>query len=82
MIDKGIIQSEPVQVAIGISKVCHADLIFAPGKEYRRRLTVLNQLADFTRLTATLLEYGRPDRVAIEPCFPEPSTVGSKRPIT
>ena len=66
MTDISIAQTEPVLVAIDISKARHEVLIAVPGKKRRRRMTVLNQLDDFNRLTATLSEYGRPVRVAFE----------------
>jgi hypothetical protein len=53
MVDTIIAQSEPVLVAIDISKARHEVLIAVPGKKRRRRLTVLNQLDDFNRLVAT-----------------------------
>jgi len=61
-----IAQSEPVLVAIDISKARHEVLIAVPGKKRRRRLTVLNQLDDFNRLVAAVAEYGHPVRVAFE----------------
>ncbi len=66
MTDTTIAQSEPVLVAIDISKARHEVLVAVPGKKRRRRLTVLNQLADFNRLIVSLSEYGRPVRVAFE----------------
>jgi len=66
MTDMSIAQAEPVLVAIDISKARHEVLIAVPGKKRRRRLTVLNQLDDFIRLTAALSEYGHPVRVAFE----------------
>ena len=59
-------QNPPVLVAIDIAKARHEVLIAVPGKKRRRRLTVLNQLADFSRLIATLRDYGYPVRVAFE----------------
>jgi hypothetical protein len=44
MTDTTIAKSEPVLVAIDISKARHEVLIAVPGKKRRRRLTVLNQL--------------------------------------
>ena len=41
-------------------------MISIPGKKRRRRLTVLNQLEDFKRLIATLIDYARPVRVPFE----------------
>ena len=66
MTDKIIAQAEPVLVAIDISKARHEVLIAVPGKNRRRRLTVLIQLIDFKRLISTLSDYGRPVRVAFE----------------
>ncbi len=64
MTDITIAQSEPVLVAIDISKARHEVLIAVPGKKRRRRLTVLNELGDFHRLIVTVAGYGRPVRVA------------------
>lgn len=61
-----ITQDTPVLVAIDISKSRHEVLIAVPDKTRRRRLTVLNQLADFSRLVTALKAYGRPVRVAFE----------------
>ena len=61
-----ITQNTPVLVAIDIAKARHEVLIAVPGKKRRRRLTVLNELADFTRLITTLKDYGRPVRAAFE----------------
>lgn len=66
MTDHSIAQLEPVLVAIDISKTRHEVLISIPGKKRRRRLTVLNQLEDFKRLIATLIDYALPVRVAFE----------------
>lgn len=66
MTEPSITPNEPILVAIDISKARHEVLIAVPGKKRRRRLTVLNQLDDFNRLAAVLLEYGRPVRVAFE----------------
>ena len=66
MTDTSITQTEPVLVAIDISKARHEVLIAVPGKKRRRRLTVLNRLADFNRLITTLSECGHPVRVAFE----------------
>lgn len=66
MTDHSIAQIEPVLVAIDISKTRHEVLILIPSKKRRRRLTVLNQLEDFKRLIATLIDYARPVRVAFE----------------
>ncbi len=62
-----IAQNTPVLVAIDIAKARHEVLIAVPGKKRRRRLTVLNELADFTRLIAALKDYGHPVRAAFEP---------------
>ncbi|MEY8099694.1 IS110 family transposase [Falsihalocynthiibacter sp. S25ZX9] len=66
MTDAIIPQTEPVLVAIDISKARHEVLIAIPNKKRRRRLTVLNQLDDFNRLITSLASYGRPVRVAFE----------------
>lgn len=66
MTDTSIAQTEPVLVAIDISKARHEVLIAVPDKKRRRRLTVLNQLADFNRLITALKDYGCPVRVAFE----------------
>lgn len=66
MTDTTIAQTEPVLVAVDIAKARHEVLIADPGKKRRRRLTVLNQLEDFNRLIATLSDYDRPVRAAIE----------------
>ncbi|MCC1495181.1 transposase, partial [Cognatishimia sp. F0-27] len=66
MTDITIAQAEPVLVAIDIAKARHEVLIAVPGRERRRRLTVLNQLEEFDRLVATLSDYGRPVRAAFE----------------
>jgi len=52
-------------VAIAIAKARHEVLIAIPDKKRRRRLTVLNELADFNRLATALKEFGRPVRVVI-----------------
>jgi transposase len=57
---------QPVLAAIDISKARHEVLIAVPGKKRRRRLSVLNELDEFNRLTATLTGYDRPVRVAFE----------------
>ncbi|KGK79800.1 transposase [Thalassobacter stenotrophicus] len=59
-----VAQDAPVLVAIDIAKARHEVLIAIPDKKRRRRLTVLNALADFNRLVTVLKEYGRPVRVA------------------
>ena len=61
-----VAQDAPVLVAIDIAKARHEVLIAIPDKKQRRRLTVLNELADFNRLATALKEYGRPVRVAFE----------------
>ena len=61
-----ITQNTPVLVAIDIAKARHEVLIAVPGKKRRRRLTVLNELADFTRLITALKDYGHPVRAAFE----------------
>ena len=61
-----VAQDAPVLVAIDIAKARHEVLIAIPDKKRRRRLTVLNELADFNRLIATLRDYGCPVRVAFE----------------
>lgn len=61
-----IAQDAPVLVAIDIAKARHEVLIAVPNKKRRRRLTVLNELADVNRLVTALKEYGRPVRVASE----------------
>ena len=61
-----IAQDAPVLVAIDIAKARHEVLIAIPGKKRRRRLTVLNALADFHRLISALTEYNRPVRAAFE----------------
>jgi transposase len=66
MTDASIPQTEPVLVAIDISKTRHEALIAVPGQTRRRRVTVLNRLDDFTRLIGALSDYGRPVRVAFE----------------
>ncbi len=49
-------------VAIDISKV----LIGIPGKTRRRRLTIMNTLEDFQRLSAALASYDLPVRIGFE----------------
>ncbi len=66
MTDASIAQTEPVLVAIDISKTRHEALIAALGKTRGRRVTVLNRLDHFTRLIGALSDYGRPVRVAFE----------------
>ena len=53
-------------VAIDISKHRHEVLIRVPGKKLSRRLTILNTLDDFQRLSATLASYGMPVRIGFE----------------
>jgi len=55
-----------VLVAIDISKHRHEVLIGVPGKKRRRRMTILNKLDDFQRLSATLDSYGMPVRIGFE----------------
>ena len=45
-----VAQNAPVLVAIDIAKARHEVLIAIPDKKRRRRLTVLNELADINRL--------------------------------
>ena len=59
-----VAQDAPVLLAIDIAKARHEVLIAIPDKKRRRRLTVLNELADFNRLVTALKEYGRPVRVS------------------
>ena len=61
-----VAQDAPVLVAIDIAKARHEALIAIPDKKRRRRLTALNERADFNRLATALKEYGRPVRVAFE----------------
>jgi transposase len=61
-----VAQDAPVLVVIDIAKARHEVLIAIPDKKRRRRLTVLNELADFNRLIAMLRDYGCPVRVAFE----------------
>jgi hypothetical protein len=53
-------------VAIDISKHRHEVLIGVPGKKRRRRLTIMNTLEDFQRLSAALASYGLPVRIGFE----------------
>ena len=53
-------------MAIDIAKARHEVLIAVSDKKRRRRLTVLNALADFNRLIAALRDYACPVRVAFE----------------
>ena len=59
MTEMTIVPDAPVLVAIDIAKARHEVLIAVPDKKRRRRLTVLNSLADFNRLVTALKEYGR-----------------------
>ncbi len=51
-----------VLVAIDISKHRHEVLIGVPGKKRRRRMTIMNTLEDFQRLSAALVSYDLPVR--------------------
>lgn len=53
-------------VAIDISKHRHEVLIAIPGKKRRRRLTIMNTLEDFERLTTALAGYELPVRIGFE----------------
>ena len=55
-----------VLVAIDISKHRHEVLIGVPGKKRRRRMTIMNTLEDFQRLSAALVNYGLPVRIGFE----------------
>ena len=55
-----------VLVAIDISKHRHEVLIGVPGKKRRRRMTILNTLEDFQRLSGALASYGLPVRIGFE----------------
>lgn len=46
-----------VLVAIDISKHRHEVLIGVPGKKRRRRMTIMNTLEDFQRLSAALASW-------------------------
>lgn len=61
-----VAQDAPVLVTIDIAKARHEVLIAIPDKKRRRRLTVLNERADFNRLVTVLKEYEGPVRVAFE----------------
>jgi hypothetical protein len=52
-----------VLVAIDISKHRHEVLIGVPGKMRRRRMTIMNTLEDFHRLSAALVNYDLPVRI-------------------
>ena len=56
----------PLLVAIDISKHRHEVLIAIPGKKRRRRLTIMNTLEDFKRLSAALASYELPVRIGFE----------------
>jgi len=49
-----------------ISKHRHEVLIGIPGKTRRRRLTIMNTLEDFQRLSAVLSSYDLPVRIGFE----------------
>ena len=53
-------------VAIDISKHRHEVLIGVPGRKRRRRMTILNTLDDFQRLSAILASYDLPVRIGFE----------------
>ena len=53
-------------VAIDVSKHRHEVLIGIPGKKRRRRLTVMNTLQDFQRLSVALASYDLPVRIGFE----------------
>jgi hypothetical protein len=53
-------------VAIDISKHRHEVLIGIPGKTRRRRLTVMNTLEDFQRLSVAFASYDLPVRIGFE----------------
>jgi hypothetical protein len=55
-----------VLVAIDISKHRHEVLIGVPGKKRRRRMTIMNTLEDFHRLSAALVGYDLPVRIGFE----------------
>ena len=55
-----------VLVAIDISQNRHEVLIGVPGKKRRRRMTILNTLQDFQRLSSVLASYGLPVRIGFE----------------
>ena len=54
-------------VAIDISTHRHEVLIGIPGKTRRRRLTVMNTLEEFQRLTTALASYDLPVRILYWP---------------
>jgi len=53
-------------VAIDISKHRHEVLIGFPGKKRRRRMTIMNTLEDFQRLSAALVSYDLPVWIGFE----------------
>lgn len=55
-----------VLVAIDISKHRHETLIGIPGKMRHRRLTIMNMLEDFQRLSDILASYDLTVRIAFE----------------
>ena len=55
-----------VLVAIDISKHRHEVLIGVPGKKRRRRMTIMNTLEDFQRLSEGLVSYDLPVRIGFE----------------
>ena len=55
-----------VLVAIDISKHRHEVLIGVPGKTRRRRMTIMNTLEDFQRLSTALVGYDLPVRIGFE----------------
>jgi hypothetical protein len=55
-----------VLVAIDISKHRHEVLIGVPGKKRHRRMTIMNTLEDFQRLSAALVGYDLPVRIGFE----------------
>ncbi len=60
-----VAQDAPVLVAIDIAKARHEVLIAIPDKKRRRRLTVLNELADFNRLVTALKELRTPSSCSL-----------------
>jgi transposase len=55
-----------VLVAIDISKHRHEVLVGVPGKKRRRRMTIMNTLEDFYRVSAALVNYDLPVRIGFE----------------
>ncbi len=53
-------------VAIDISKHRHEVLIGVPGKKRRHRMTIMNTLEDFQRLSAALVSYDLRVRIGFE----------------